>query len=93
MEIAGPDTTLIPGHGDMIKRDKIVPYKAMILGVRAKVQAMINQGKSEKEVVASNLTAPYDTQVPGGDLTAGNGQTSAQRFVMQVYQELKGSPR
>jgi hypothetical protein len=54
---------------------------------------MINQGKSEKEVVASNLTAPYDTQVPGGDLTAGNGQTSAQRFVMQVYQELKGSPR
>jgi glyoxylase-like metal-dependent hydrolase (beta-lactamase superfamily II) len=93
MELAGPDTTLIPGHGDMIKRDKIPPYKAMILGVRAKVQAMIDQGKSQQEVIAAKLTASYDSQVPGGNLTAGNGQTSAERFVMQVYQELKGSPR
>ena len=93
MEIAGPDTTLIPGHGDIIKKDKIPPYKAMILGVREKVQQMIAQGKSEQEAVAAKLTDPYDAQVPGGHLPAGNGQTSAQRFVSQVYKELKGSPR
>jgi cyclase len=90
-ELAGPDTTLVPGHGEIIKRTRIAPYKEMILGVRDKVQQMIDQGKSEQEVVAANLTAPFDAKVPGGNLTAGAGQTSAQRFVTEVYRELKGS--
>jgi len=90
-ELAGPDTTLVPGHGEIIKRTRIAPYKAMILGVRDKVQQMIDLGKTEQEVVAANLTAPFDAQVPGGNLTAGAGQTSAQRFVTEVYRELKGS--
>jgi cyclase len=89
-ELAGPETTLVPGHGEIIKRTRIAPYKEMILGVRDQVQHMIDQGKTEQEVVAANLTAPFDAKVPGGNLTAGAGQTSAQRFVTEVYRELKG---
>jgi cyclase len=89
-ELAGADTTLVPGHGEIIKRTRIAPYKEMILGVRDKVQQMIDQGKTEQEVLAANLTAPFDAKVPGGNLTAGAGQTSAQRFVTEVYRELKG---
>jgi cyclase len=92
-ELAGPDTTLVPGHGEIIKRTRIAPYKEMIIGVRDKVQQMIAQGKTEKEVVAAKLTAPYDAKVPGGNLTAGAGQTSAERFVSEVYLELKGSAK
>jgi hypothetical protein len=50
---------------------------------------MINEGKSEKDVLAAKVTAPYDAKVPGGLLPAGAG-TSADRFVSMVYSQLKG---
>jgi glyoxylase-like metal-dependent hydrolase (beta-lactamase superfamily II) len=88
MKIAGPNTRLIPGHGTIIHKTDIVPYRDMILGVQSKVQQMIDAGKSEQEVLAAKVTAPYDASVPGGLLPAGNG-TSADRFVRMVYSELK----
>jgi glyoxylase-like metal-dependent hydrolase (beta-lactamase superfamily II) len=88
MKLAGPNTKLIPGHGTIINRADIVPYRDMILGVQAKVQQMISQGKSEQEVLAAKVTAPYDSKVPGGLLPAGAG-TSADRFVSMVYSQLK----
>jgi glyoxylase-like metal-dependent hydrolase (beta-lactamase superfamily II) len=88
MKIAGPNTKLIPGHGTFINRTDIVPYRDMILAVQAKVQQLIGQGKTEAEVVAAKVTAPFDAKVPGGLLPAGNG-TSADRFVRMVYQQLK----
>jgi cyclase len=89
MQLAGPNTTLIPGHGTFIKRGDIVPYRDMILGVQAKVRQMIEAGKSQQEVLAAKVTAPYDAKVPGGLLPAGAG-TSADRFVSMVYSQLKG---
>ncbi len=90
MKLAGPNTRLIPGHGTIIHRDDIVPYRDMILGVQTKVQQMIREGKSEQEVLAAKVTAPYDAKVPGGLLPAGNG-TSADRFVSMVYSQLKSA--
>jgi cyclase len=89
MKLAGPNTRLIPGHGTIINRTDIVPYRDMILSVQAKVQQMINAGKSEQEVLAAKVTAPYDAKVPGGLSPAGAG-TSADRFVSMVYSQLKG---
>jgi cyclase len=88
MKLAGPNTRLIPGHGTMINRADIVPYRDMILGVQAKVQQLINEGKSQQEVLAAKVTAPYDARVPGGLSPAGAG-TSADRFVSMVYSQLK----
>src|SRR5579863_313911 len=88
MKLAGPNTRLIPGHGTIVNRTDIIPYRDMILGVQAKVQQMIDEGKSEREVLAAKVTAPYDAQVPGGLLPAGAG-TSAGRFVSMVYSQLK----
>lgn len=89
MKLAGPNTKLIPGHGTVIHRTDIVPYRDMILAVQTKVQQMISQGKSEQEVLAAKVTAPYDAKVPGGLSPAGAG-TSADRFVSMVYSQLKG---
>ena len=89
MKLAGPNTRLIPGHGTIINRGDIVPYRDMIVGVQAKVQQMINEGKTEEQVLAAKVTAPYDAKVPGGLLPAGAG-TSANRFVRMVYAQLKG---
>ena len=90
MELAGPDTKLIPGHGTIIHRTDLVPYRDMILAVQAKVQQMISQGMTREQVLAAHVTAPYDAEVPGGLLPAGPG-TSADRFVGMVYSELKAA--
>ncbi len=89
IKLAGPNTRLIPGHGTIINRTDIVPYRDMILGVQAKVQQLIREGKSEREVLAAKVTAPYDAKVPGGLLPVG-ATTSADRFVSMVYSQLKG---
>src|SRR5262252_3311423 len=92
MKIAGPNTKLIPGHGTFINKTDIIPYRDMILNVRDKVQQLIAQGKSEEEVVAAKVTAPYDAKVPGGLLPANTGGgTSADRFVRMVYSQLKAA--
>jgi hypothetical protein len=89
MKAAGPDTRLIPGHGTLIRRGELAPYRDMIFAVQGKVQQMIAQGKSLQDVLAAHPTSAYDGTVPGGLLPAGAG-TSADRFVTEVYQELKG---
>lgn len=86
--LAGPDTKLIPGHGTLINRNDLVPYRAMIVDVQSKVSQMIKDGKSLPQVLAAHLTATYDAKVPGGLLPAGAAGTSADRFVSMVYSEL-----
>jgi hypothetical protein len=60
----------------------------MIVAVQASVQQLIAQGKTQQEVLAAHVTGHYDSKIPGGLLPAGPG-TSADRFVSEVYQELK----
>jgi glyoxylase-like metal-dependent hydrolase (beta-lactamase superfamily II) len=86
MKSADASTILVPGHGTLIKRDDILPYRDMILAVRDKVRALIAQGKTLQEVLAAKVTALYDTK------TAGGTGASADRFVTAVYQELKRAP-
>ena len=44
---------------------------------------MVAQGKTLQEVLAAKVTAPYDAKVAGGT------ESSADRFVTEMYQELK----
>lgn len=82
MKSADANTKLIPGHGTLIKRDDIIPYRDMIVAVADKVGGLIAQGKSLEEVLAAKVTAPYDAK------TAGGSDRSTTRFVTAVYQEL-----
>jgi glyoxylase-like metal-dependent hydrolase (beta-lactamase superfamily II) len=91
MQLAGPDTKLIPGHGALVTRADLLPYREMIVSVQRTVQLMIRNGKSRQDILAAKVTAPYDAKVPGGHdpLPLGLG-TSADRFVSEVYEELGG---
>jgi cyclase len=92
MKIAGPNTKIIPGHGTFINRTDIIPYRDMILAVQSKVQELIAQGKTEDDVLAAKVTAPFDAKVPGGLLPANTGGgTTADRFVRMVYSQLKAA--
>ena len=84
--LAGPDTTLVPGHGTLVKKGDLLPYRAMLVDIMAKVKTLRDQGKSLKDVLGANLTAPYDKT------TLGDTQQSKDRFITEVYDEVKDFP-
>jgi cyclase len=85
-ELAAPDTTLIPGHGTLVKKNDLVAYRAMLVDVLAKVTTLRDQGRSLKDVLAANLTEPYDK------VTLGDTQQSKDRFITEVYYEVRDFP-
>jgi len=86
MKLAGPGTTLVPGHGTFIKKNDLLAYRAMLVDIMAKVKTLRTQGQSLKDVLSANLTAPYDKT------TAGDTQQSKDRFVTEVYDEVTDFP-
>ena len=84
--LAGSDTTLVPGHGTLIRKNDLLPYRAMLVDVMARVKTLRDQGKSLNDVLAANLTAPYDKT------TQGDTQQSKDRFITEVYDEVRDFP-
>jgi cyclase len=85
-KLAGPDTTLVPGHGTLVKKQDLRPYRAMLVDILAKVKTLRQQGKSLSDVLAANLTAPYDKT------TQGDTPQSKTRFITEVYDEVSDFP-
>ncbi len=79
---SGPNTKIIPGHGPTVDRLAVMSHRDMILSVRDKIQKLVEQGKSQDDVLAAKPTSDYDSKVP-------NATETTQRFVTQVYAELK----
>jgi cyclase len=79
--MAGPNTKIIPGHGPTVDRAALIAHRDMILAIREKVAALVLQGKTVEEVLAAKPTSDYDS-IP-------NASTTSERFVRQLYAELK----
>jgi cyclase len=82
--VAGPNTRVLPGHGDITNRAALTAHRDMAIVMRDRVAALIKEGRTEEQVVAAKPTADYDQRV-------GNAAQSADRFVGQLYAELKAS--
>ena len=85
-ELAGPETTLVPGHGTLVRKKDLLGYRAMLVDILGKVQKLRDTGKSLDEVLAADLTAPYDAT------TLGDTKQSKDRFITEVYDEVKDFP-
>ena len=83
--MAGPKTKIIPGHGEIVDRGGLIAHRDMILAIRDKIAPMVQQGKTVEDVIAAKPTAEYDARVP-------TAATTSERFIRQVYTELK-TPR
>jgi glyoxylase-like metal-dependent hydrolase (beta-lactamase superfamily II) len=79
---SGPNTKIIPGHGPTVTRAEVMAHRDMILAVRDRVSKLITEGKSQEEVLAAKPTSEFDGKVP-------NSAETTQRFVTQLYAELK----
>ncbi len=77
--MAGPNTAIIPGHGDVSTRDDVVEFRDMILVVMDRVSELVDQGASFAEVAAAGTTAEYEAK--WGD---------PERFLTGLFQELGG---
>jgi glyoxylase-like metal-dependent hydrolase (beta-lactamase superfamily II) len=84
--LAGPNTTLVPGHGTLVKKRDLLAYRAMLVDIMAKVKALRDQGTSLRDVLAANLTAPYDKT------TLGDTRQSKDRFITEAYDEVYDLP-
>jgi glyoxylase-like metal-dependent hydrolase (beta-lactamase superfamily II) len=79
--MAGPNTKIIPGHGPTVDRAALIAHRDMILAIRNKVAALVQQGKTVDEVLAAKPTSDFDN--------SPNASTTSERFVRQLYAELK----
>lgn len=76
---AGPDTSILPGHGSVSSRMDVMAFRDMILDVKAQVEPMVERGMSYEQVAESDPTAAYREQYGDPD-----------RFLRAVYTELGG---
>lgn len=76
---AGPNTSILPGHGGVSTRLDVMAFRDMVLDVKAQVEPMVERGMSYEQVAASNPTAAYNEQYGDPD-----------RFLRAVYTELGG---
>ena len=76
------NTKIIPGHGALANKADMQRFHDMLVAVRGKIQAMIDQGMGEDEVVAANATAEFDA-------AWGQGFMTPENFNRFTYQSLK----
>jgi glyoxylase-like metal-dependent hydrolase (beta-lactamase superfamily II) len=78
MDLAGPDTRIIPGHGDLSAVDDVREFRDMISVVARRVSDLIDQGMTLEQVLAAAPTADLDERWGG----------SPERFLTGLYQSL-----
>ena len=75
-------TKIIPGHGALANKADMQRFHDMLVKVRGNIQTLIEQGKSEDDVVAAKPTAEFDS-------TWGTGFMNPENFTRFSYQSLK----
>ena len=83
IDLAGPRTRIIPGHGAMVDRVAVTAHRDMIIALRDRVAQMMKQGMNAQQIIAAKPTANYDPKIEQA------AQTS-ERFINQLYAELGG---
>ena len=82
MQIANPQTRIIPGHlGPVVGFKEIQQQIQMFIAVRDRVASAIRSSKTLQEVVASKPAADFEAGRRGGAITPD-------RFATLVYQDL-----
>jgi cyclase len=79
LRLVDSGTKIIPGHGELSDPAGLRVYRDMLLAVRDRVQELINEGRTEDEVVAARPTRDFDA-------TWGADSMEPERFVRLVYQ-------
>jgi glyoxylase-like metal-dependent hydrolase (beta-lactamase superfamily II) len=77
------ETLVVPGHGAVATEADAVAYRDMIVGVRDRIQRMIDAGMSLRQIQAADPTADYDPR-----FRVYTGTWTVTQFVEAIYQDL-----
>ena len=87
LEIAGPSTKILPGHGVVVSRDQIASFRDAVVEAQKRVSALIKQGMTLQQVIAANPTADLVPKfVTNGDPP---NAMATERFLTLFYNALK----
>jgi cyclase len=75
------ETRFIPGHGPLADRDDLENYVNVLKTIRSRFQSLIDQGRTEDQVVAADVTSEWDA-------TWGTGFMNPEQFTRFAYQSL-----
>ena len=94
IEIAGDNTLIIPGHGNLRKkgnwsiecpkREDLIKYRNMLITVTAKVEKRKQLGQRLQEIIAKKPTQEFDREWD-------NNLICPENFVSFIYNSLPGN--
>ena len=85
--LTGPNTKIVPGHGVITDRARVIAFRDILLVLRDRVASLIQQGKTVEEVVATHPNADYDGRLVLSQRGAGGSEAT----LRQLYAQLKGA--
>ena len=62
LKAANDDTKIVVGHGPLAKKSDVAEFRAMLVTARDRIEKLVNEGKSEAEVVAARPLADLDAK-------------------------------
>ncbi|HVY66223.1 MAG TPA: MBL fold metallo-hydrolase [Gammaproteobacteria bacterium] len=65
IEMAGPNTKVVPGHGPVVGKAELVFHRDMAVTVRDRVAKMLKQKKTAEQILAAKPTAEFEEKVGG----------------------------
>jgi len=84
LKLANDNTKIVVGHGNLATKANVAEYNAMVKTARERIEKLVNEGKTEAEVVAAKPLADLDKTWADNDQAAAN-------FAKQVYNSFKRS--
>ena len=84
IKVSNDQTKVVPGHGTLANKANLIAWREMLVTSRDRIQKLVNEGKSEQDVVAAKPLADLDAK------WAANEQ-QAQNWVRMVYNSFKRS--
>ena len=84
LKLANDNTKIVVGHGALANKSNVADYNAMVKTAREKIEKLVNEGKTEAEVVAAKPLADLDK-------TWAEDDRAAENFSKQVYNSFKRS--
>lgn len=83
LSLVGPETRIIPGHGPLANKADLQAAHDMLVDARERVQALVNDGHSEEEVLSANPLEMYHEDWNWQFITT-------ERMTRTLYRDLTG---
>lgn len=83
IDLAGPDTIVVSGHGPLADRQRLIAMRDMLITARAEVRELIDQGKTLEEIINAAPLQKLDAEW-------GIGFVKAPMFITIIYQSETG---